>query len=493
VHDTEAALSNRRTSSRWQRIATAWITAALMLVLSGPATAASMFYIRGGGDGHGIGMSQYGAYGYALHGKQYRWILAHYYQGTSIGTVDPNRTVRVLLASGSGAFSGASRAGRKRLDPATTYTAKPGADGSVTLLEPTGKKVGTFPAPLTVSGPGPLRLAGVGTYRGQLELRPDGAGGIETVNAIGLDDYVRGVISAEMPSSWAPQALMVQAVAARTYAITSDVGASDFDLYPDTRSQMYEGVGAETPSTDAAVVATRGQVVTYNGVPVITYFFNSSGGHTEDIQNVWPGATPEPWLRGVPDPFDGAGGDPYHRWGYDLTIAAATARLRSYLRGVLVGIRITKHGSSPRILTAEVVGTTGSVRVTGIQLQHAFGLLTTDAAFTTITTAAGPSPAIQRAFDRAVTRSRRAVAQTIQTLVPLIHDLVATTIPTVHGTIFPAVKAGTLSVQLQTGHGWQTVLDTPLRAGGTYTAQVPRPGTYRVVYGGIDGPPVIVS
>ncbi len=112
---------------------------------------------------------------------------------------------------------------------------------------------------------------------------PNGSGGVQTVNAVDLEDYVRGVISWEMPSGWAPEALKVQAVAARTYAITTSVGGAGFDLYADTRSQMYGGVAAETPSTDAAVAATRGQVVTYNGAPVITYFSASSGGHTENV------------------------------------------------------------------------------------------------------------------------------------------------------------------------------------------------------------------
>src|SRR5207248_10973384 len=119
---------------------------------------------------------------------------------------------------------------------------------------------------------------------------------------IGLDDYVRGVISAEMPSSWSMQALETQAVAARTYALTSNVGGNGYQLYPDTRSQMYQGVAAETPSTDAAVAATRGQIVTYHGSPAITFFFASSGGQTEDIQNVWLGDGPQPWLRGVGEP-----------------------------------------------------------------------------------------------------------------------------------------------------------------------------------------------
>ncbi len=322
-------------------------------------------------------MSQYGAYGYALHGKSYRFILAHYYQGTSLGTVDPNRIVRVLLATGSAQFSGASEASGKRLRPSQTYTAQANPDGSLTLVG-----VGRFHAPLLVTGSAPLKFNGT-PYRGALELRPDGSGGVETVDAVGLEDYVRGVVSAEMPASWSAEALKAQAVAARTYAITSNVGASSFDVYSDTRSQMYRGVAAETSSTDAAVAATRAQVVTYRGQPAITYFFASSGGHTENVEDVWPGATPEPWLRGVSDPYDGAGGDPYHRWTHKLSLATATAQLGGLVKGQLVAIHVLKHGSSPRIITAVVIGSRGRTIVSGDQLQQAFGLLSTYARFTT--------------------------------------------------------------------------------------------------------------
>ena len=147
---------------------------------------------------------------------------------------------------------------------------------------------------------------------------------MQTVNAVPLDDYVEGVVPAEMPSSWAPQALEAQAVAARTYAITTSVQGSGFSLYDDTRSQMYGGVGVETAATNAAVQATSGEVVTYSDHPVVTYFFSSSGGYTESIQNVWSGASPEPWLTGVPDPYDGVAGNPYHHWSYKMSVAAAT-------------------------------------------------------------------------------------------------------------------------------------------------------------------------
>jgi stage II sporulation protein D len=233
---------------------------------------------------------------------------------------------------------------------------------------------------LSVSGPGPLHTAG-GTYRGHLEFSDDTTGGVRTVDAVGLDDYVRGVVAAEMPASWDPAALEAQAIAARTYAITTSVHGTGYDLYDDTRSQMYGGVDAETATTDAAVRATAGQVVTDGGRPVVTYFFSSSGGHTESIQNVWAGSAPEPWLTGVPDPYDGADDDPYHSWSVTISTRAATAKLGSLVDGTLRGIVVTRHGVSPRIMTARVIGSRGSTTVTGDQLAQAFGLSSTDARF----------------------------------------------------------------------------------------------------------------
>jgi stage II sporulation protein D len=459
----------------------------LSALFSGAARAASTLTIRGGGNGHGIGLSQYGAYGYALHGKDYRWILHHYFRGTSLGKVDPRTTVRVLLATGQSSFAGAARAvgatdkgGVVKLRPGTTYTARPGAGGKVILVDQSGKKVGRVTAPVQVTGPGPLSLAGVGTYRGALELLPDGNGGIETVNVIGVDDYVRGVISAEMPSGWSAQALRAQAVAARTYALTTDAGGGAFGLYADTRSQMYRGVAAETQTTDAAVLATRGQVVTYAGAPVVTYFFASSGGHTEDVQNVWPGANPEPWLRGVTDRYDGAGGDPYHRWSQQLRLSAAARKLRSLVKGRLIGIKVVRHGSSPRVLTAQVVGTKGRTTVSGTELQRAFGLLTTYAAFTTISTSAGRA---------AAPRVRGAnPAHVFAALVRAFRGLLAAGL---HGTVFPPPRGASVAVQRRERHGWRTVAHVRVRR-GAYDAALPGPGTYRIVFRGSDGPVVHV-
>jgi stage II sporulation protein D len=455
------------------------LTAALLAAPATGAGAASRFFIRGGGNGHGIGMSQYGTEGYAEHGKSHEWILAHYYRGTSLGRVDPRQTVRVLLRTGSAGFSGATRAAGRKLNPSATYAVRVLPNGWIGVFSPAGKQVARGVAPLSVSGPGPLEVAGLGAYRGSLEFTPDGSGGVDTVEAVALDDYVRGVIADEIPASWSPQALETQAVAARTYAITTDVGGGVYDLYRDTRSQMYGGVSAETPATDAAVAATGGQVVTYHGHPVVTYFFSSSGGHTENIENVWPGTTPEPWLRGVTDPYDGAAGDPYHRWSYELTPAAAGAKLRGFLKGSLVGIRIVRTGVSPRVLAADVVGTRGTVRVTGIQLQHAFGLLTTYMRFTMVQSRTAPSARNLRAA-----MSVPGDATLIEVL-GIPQDVV--------GSVFPAAPRAVVAVQERVGSHWTTIGHTVVGRHGGYALTLPGRGSYRVVYHGFDGPPVTVG
>jgi stage II sporulation protein D len=268
-----------------------------LLLLLGIAHASDLLIV-GAGDGHGVGMSQEGARGYAERGWSYRAILAHYYTGTAIGPAPPGTRVRVLIA------------GR--------------------------------------------------------------------VHNVALETYVRGVVSAEVPSSWPLAALEAQAVASRTYALTAHAGGSRFDVYSDTRSQVFRGVAAETPETDAAVAATAGQVVTYEGRPAITYFFASSGGRTENVENSFPGAQPEPWLRGTPDPFDQG---PLHSWRLTVSFVSAAARLGGLVRGSFKGIEVRERGFSPRILSAYVLGSAGHTVVTGSRLAARLGLYDTWAYF----------------------------------------------------------------------------------------------------------------
>jgi stage II sporulation protein D len=204
-----------------------------------------------------------------------------------------------------------------------------------------------------------------------------------TVHKLPLERYVRGVVSAEVPSAWPIAALEAQAIASRTYALTAHAGdrskiGQPFDVYSDTRSQVYRGAAAETAQTNAAVAATAGQIVTYAGAPAITYFFADSGGMTEDVQNAWPGSEPQPWLRGVPDPYDTGAGS---RWKLSMSFAAAAARLRGLVRGSLRGIEVLKRGYSPRILTAAVLGSAGDTLLDGPALAARLGLPDTWAYF----------------------------------------------------------------------------------------------------------------
>jgi stage II sporulation protein D len=449
-----------------------------------PAVAATELFVRGAGYGHGVGMSQYGAYGYALHGRDYRAILGHYYTGTSLGTVDPKRNVTVLLATGGAAFRGATRAGGKKLNASLTYAVHPLAGGRVRILDPSGKLVGSFGAPLTATGPGPLIVPGLGAYRGVLEFRPVGSGRVETIDVVGLDDYVRGVVAAEMPSGWSMQALEAQAVAARTYAITTDAGGSGFEQYSDTRSQVYGGVSAETARSDAAVAATRGQVVTYHGRPAVTYFFSSSGGHTENNENVFTGSAPDPWLRGVPDPYDSAGGNPNDRWMVQLGGPRAAYELRSLLSGTFVGIAVLGHGVSPRVTTAQVVGSEGASAVTGPELEQHLSLKSTWADFTTITTVSRPY----------VSHMPRAPARVAELAMPvaLVGALIAhvAPLPELAGSVFPGRSGAPIAVQERRGGVWRTIRRAKLARGGTFVVQPPGHGSYRIVYDGLDGPAV---
>ncbi len=466
-------------------------------------------YVRGAGYGHGVGMSQYGAAGYAQHGYSYRQILQRYYAQTTLGVVSPDRPVTVLLrARGSATFSGAVKiAGAKlKLKPATSYSVI--AAGSQLRLVAGRHSLGSFAAPLQVTGAGPLMLLGLGTYRGSFVFRPAGSGGgVMTVNSLPLDSYVRGVVSAEMPSDWPRQALEAQAVAARTYAITTGAAGADFDVYDTTRSQMYEGVRAETASGDAAVAATRGQVVEYDGRPVTTFFFSSSGGRTESVQNVFTGIAPEAWLVSEPDPYDDSFANPHYRWKLSLGLSAADSRLGKLVDGRLKGIRIVKHGVSPRVIEAQVVGTKGTTTTSGVQLQKDLAAPSTWMSFTTITargvqttstvaetttttastTTAGGSGGgsggvgVGSAARRHAAFREASVTRAVVRRPPvraMVHRRYA-----VAGSIYPVTLGRRIIVERDSARGWHRVGAGSVSRAGAYSVAVPGPGSYRVLYG----------
>jgi stage II sporulation protein D len=455
----------------------------LLACVPATAEAAKRFTVRGAGFGHGVGMSQYGAMGYATHGWDYQRILAHYYSGTAIGVLTEPRDVRVLLqsTSGSAAFTGASSAAGRRLSPGSTYYVRRRAAGQVQLLSSRGRSMATVPEPLRATGPGLLTLKGRagngrtdGTYRGALEFRGGTFGGVNAINALPVDEYVKGVIPLESPASWPLEALKAQAVAARTYALTTSKAGAGFEHYPDTRSQVYGGAGAEQPSTNLAADQTAGQLVTYQGTPVPTYFFSTSGGRTEDVENTTLGTEPKPWLRSVEDEYDSV--SPKHRWGpIRMSYSSAGAKLRGLVRGRFKGIKVVRRGSSPRVVEADIIGSRGRTRVNGATLRARFGLNDTWAYYTSIRTRPVAPPA---------TPSPTGGAGPVVARVPDIAGLA--------GHVIPARRGAHVKVERLTGGRWVVVDSARVGRSGRYSVGVPATGLYRVRHRGEAGPGVHV-
>jgi stage II sporulation protein D len=345
------------------------------LLPAASARAEFTWEVTGGGWGHGIGMSQWGAFGYAKHGKSWKKILHHYYRDTKIAGTQAG-TVRVLLEAGpdSVEFTDATRACGKDLEGQKTYTAV--RDGSsVHLRSPDGQDLGSCGDSLQATGGEAVRVIDEGAYRGSLVIAPRDSGGLYVLNAVSLEGYVKGVVPNEMPADWPAQALRAQAVAARSYGLATEAGGGLFDQYDDTRSQVYGGIGSETAASNQAVTATAGKVVKYGGKVATTFYFSTSGGRTENIEFSFVGADPKPYLKSVKDPFEDS--SPYHDWKQTYSQAEIEAELGDLVQGSLQSIDVTERGRSPRIVSAKVVGSGGTTEVSGPTLQSRLGLRST--------------------------------------------------------------------------------------------------------------------
>jgi stage II sporulation protein D len=358
------------------------------LVLAAPAQPALTFVLKGRGWGHGIGMSQYGAQGFAQHGRSYQRILRHYYPGTTFDTRS-STMMRVLLAPGRSSVrigSGMPFATRSGANlGAGTWRATATAGGKLKLVM--GGSTRTFAGSKTfVSGGDFLELNGA-SYRGKIVLRVSGSR-VWALNILGIDNYVRGVIAREMPSSWEQPALRAQAVAARSYALAGG-GKCSFPgmgtvFCPDTRDQVYGGVNAETPATSLAVDKTAGKVLVSRGHVASTFFFSTSGGKTASVSDEWGSPQNDyPYLKSVSDPFDSS--SPHHRWGpMDAEDDCPNAGRDCVWRGsamrralglpALTDLTVSRNSSS-RVATVHV--NHGAASFTGAAFRSRLGLRST--------------------------------------------------------------------------------------------------------------------
>ncbi len=378
----------------------------------------SGFIFRGHGNGHGLGMSQWGARGRGAAGDDYRKILSAYYRGAAIDTRDTSGPVRIALThrpidlarqwarlfgpfpmvAGPVTVEGAALP----VGPGDTLGFAADSQGRPVAFVQTA--TGARPGgPVVIGGKLTIRAgspAGIRTnlqealdgdfrsgselrrYPGVLEIIPKGAATVLPVNVLPMEDYLRGVVPAEMPPSWGPEALKAQAVAARTYALRKVLlgGRGDFDLEGNEFDQAYSGLSQQRPASTEAVTATRGQVLTFDGRLIEALFMASGGGHTENSEFGfirWDhGLKPAvnlPYLRGIPDPLDRA---PDWQIGPFSPAAAATV-LRDNdedLGDRLLGIDVLQRGPSGRILGARLRGSGQTEEISGPFLRSLFGL-----------------------------------------------------------------------------------------------------------------------
>jgi SpoIID/LytB domain protein len=405
---------------RRARVLVTALVVAVALVGGSVAQAAEGFRFHGSGYGHGIGMSQWGAYGLAQKGWSHRRILTHFYSRTRVieSSTLPRR-LRVGLTGGRSTIHLGARNGPVRLwldGPGTTFIAKipSGEDWTVsaaptlrkyTIRDESGALVGgvrwgsaarpvfaTFAdtgARVFVPEADEVWHQGYAYAHGFLEFDLFDCADrcVERLTIeLPFEKYLRGM--GEMPSSWPAAALRTQAVAARTFATykvrRQGLRAScDCHLLDGAGDQVYVGWNKESgPDGDrwvAAVVATAGQVVTYHGSVIQAFYAASDGGYSEDVEDVWHGGNPAyaiPYLRGVCDPGEFTSANPWTDWTRSFTASSLSSRLAPYTGGIGRITRFThvRRGVSGRIVSAIARGTGGSAAVEGTELRAALSL-----------------------------------------------------------------------------------------------------------------------
>jgi len=404
----------------WRARALVASVVAATVVVAPAAHAADSFRFRGSGYGHGIGMSQWGAYGLAQQGWSSARILTHFYSGTRVVTSSTTpKVLRVGLAAGRSTIHLGARNGPLSLwldGPGTTpvATIPRGKTWTVSaapavrkyaIRDDTGALVGgvrwggparplfvTFEATdsrVFVPEADDVWHRGFSYAYGFLEF--DLVGCAErcvqrlTIE-LPFERYLRGL--GEMPSSWPGAALRAQAVAARTFAMYKirhqGIRAScDCHVLDGASDQVYVGwskeVGTDGDRWVAAVDGTTGRVVTYGSSVIQAFYAASDGGYSENVEDVWHGGNPAyaiPYLRGVCDPGEDTSSNPWTDWTRSFTAASVSSRLSPYTGGIGTISRFTnvRRGVSGRIVSAVARGSAGSASVSGSELRAALGL-----------------------------------------------------------------------------------------------------------------------
>ena len=372
---------------------------ALVPLGAGSSSAArSGFVFHGSGYGHGIGMSQYGALGLARRGWSPTQIVRHYYRGVKVvdrkppvdvirvGLLQQVPSARVLAAKGGYDLVLQNGEVVDHVPDGSRRTIEITADRRFRVLGAGGQEIGTFGGPSLVArfGDGRVRVPEWGheLSRGELRFQISGDGRAHVLGVMNVEDYLLGI--SEVPNSWPREALGAQAIAARTYAYWRLAGGEragcGCDVFSTTADQNYTGwdkeaAGGANRWADA-VASTARTVITYGGSYIYAVYSSSSGGYTEDIEHVWPGAQALPYLRGVCDPGDDVDDNPSRFWSVSAPRGEITSNLRPYTGNIGQVLKFSDYdrGVSGRVTYVRVVGTDGSKVVQGWDVRSALSL-----------------------------------------------------------------------------------------------------------------------
>ncbi len=203
------------------------------------------------------------------------------------------------------------------------------------------------------------------SYRGRIRIQKSTNGGIDVINVLGLEEYLYGVVPKEMSPRWSSEALMAQAIVARSYAVYQKMKNEnkDYDVYSTTYSQVYGGLDVESEYSNGAVDKTRGKILIYDNQPVLAYFHSNSGGRTENAKNVWTADVP--YLKGIPDSYSTKA--PNYLWTLFLSLDEIKVALNK--RGFSIGdiYEITAFEVSPsgRVKRVKIFHSGGESILTG--------------------------------------------------------------------------------------------------------------------------------
>ena len=197
--------------------------------------------------------------------------------------------------------------------------------------------------------------------------------GFSVINRVDLEEYVKGVVPSEVSSTWHPEMLKAQAVAARTYALYQQMlGATrEYDVAATVQDQVYRGKQGIDVGILRAVEETRGLVVTYMGAPIYAAFSSTAAGLTEDAMNVW--SKEYPYLKGVECPFDLA--SPFYQWksSFKLDTLEQNLRQQGFPVGTIATITPLAFSRGGRVAKLRVLHSGGELVLRGEELRKAVG------------------------------------------------------------------------------------------------------------------------